>query len=80
MKKSATVIYLVCTAPIHLGVHIYEKICITERDVELQKEKCQKLTIAKGRQLRKYEQELFVLCGTPIHLGLHPYKVLSKYT
>ena len=44
MKKPATVIYLVCTAPIYLGVHIN----ITERDVELQKEKCQKLTIAKG--------------------------------
>ena len=25
-KKSAKVIYLVCTAPIHLGVHIYEVI------------------------------------------------------
>ena len=25
-EKSAIVIYLVCTAPIHLGVHIYEVI------------------------------------------------------
>ena len=50
MKKSATVIYLVCTAPIHLGVYIYlrSNMNLTERDVELQKEKCQKLTIAKG--------------------------------
>ena len=52
---------------------------ITERGVELQKEKCQKLTIAKGDNW-KVEQECFVLCGTPIHHGLHPYKVLSEYT
>ena len=26
VKKSATVIYLVCTVPIHLGVYIYEVI------------------------------------------------------
>ena len=53
---------------------------MTVRDVELQKEKCKKQTIAKGDNRKKYEQELFVFCGTPIHLGLHPYKVLSKYT
>ena len=49
MIKSAIVIYLECTIPIHLGVHkLGSNINITERDVELQKEKCQKLTIAKG--------------------------------
>ena len=51
MKKSVTVIYLVCTAPIHLGVHIYKVIRILLKELliyNLQKKKCQKLTIAKG--------------------------------
>ena len=47
MKKSATVIYLVCTYSSGC-TYLRSNMNITEREVELQKEKCQKLTIAKG--------------------------------
>ena len=68
MKKSATFIYLACIAPIHLGIHIYEVICINERDVELQKEKCQKLTIAKGDNCKSKNKSCL---SCVVHL--HPY-------
>ena len=46
---SATVIYLVCTAPNYpVCTYLRSNMNKIERDVELQKEKCQKLTIAKG--------------------------------
>ena len=48
MKKSATVISCVHCTYSPGCTYLLTNMNITERDVELQKEKCQKLTIAKG--------------------------------